>query len=210
MTAHWRRWGSCCPITEFGACIGGSQATVHVVAADGVATRSVPIDLGNRPPPMMHNGQLTNRWIVVMDLSLVFLPEAMMKSENRFPIVFDKERKARFGLLPVDATENSAMVWFEMDESLFIFHIAAAWDEGDDTVVLWASTMDYVSLSLTSDDDIYETQLNKFTFNTATGVSTRTRFPLPNWGYGTAPPSFDFATTHPSMPTTRRRYTYGM
>lgn len=189
----------------------GEKAAVHVVTRDGGATRTINLDLDHddRPPPMMHDGQLTDRWVVVMDLSMVFRPENMGKGEDGgFPILFDKKRNARFGLLPVDATDAADMVWCELDEPLFIFHTAAAWDEGEDSVVLWGSTMDDLSLSLENVGDMYETQLNKFTLNTTTRTVTRERFPLPNWGYGTIPATFDFPTTVGSLPTTRRRFTY--
>jgi carotenoid 9,10(9',10')-cleavage dioxygenase 1 len=187
-----------------------APAVVRVVEKDGVTTRAVPVDVGSRRS-MMHDGQLTERWVVVMDLPLVFRPEAMVKGGKGgggFPIVFDEGGKSRFGLLPVDATDNSGMVWFEFEEALYIFHTAAAWDEGEDTVVLWACTMDSLTLELNGPGGVSETQLNKFTLNTATGRCARERFPLPNWGVGTAPPQFDFPTTHPSLPGTRRRFTY--
>lgn len=187
----------------------GEKTAVHAVAPDGVATRTIRLDLDDRPTPMMHDSQVTGRWVVVMDLSLIFKPENLgTGADGGFPIVFDKSRKARFGLLPVGASDAADMVWCEHDEPLFIFHTAAAWDEGDDSVVLWASTMDSFNLALDSAADAPENQLSKFTINASTRTVTRERFPLPSWGYGSIPPTFDFPTVRPGLPTTRRRYTY--
>lgn len=97
-----------------------------------------------REPVMMHDCGLTENHLVLLDVPLVFDPEAMVK-RGGLPFVFRK-RAARFGLVPRDATSAAAVRWFET-EPLMAFHVANAWEEGS-KVHLVLCTFEEFSLDL--------------------------------------------------------------
>lgn len=55
------------------------------------------------------------------------LPQAMVK-QNSLPIVWVKERPARIGLVPKEASSQEEIKWCELP-SFMAFHVANAWEE---------------------------------------------------------------------------------
>ncbi len=55
----------------------------------------------------------------------------MMK--NQLPMRFAKEHGTRIGLLPPDAKDASAMIWFDMP-AFVVMHTANAWEEEDGAI----------------------------------------------------------------------------
>lgn len=190
--------------------LGGKDAkhpiSMQVVNSSSTLIRNFPITGCNRPV-MMHDMALTASFAVVMDLPLVFKPDRMVK-ENTLPFVFDGSLPARFGLVPVDATDCSEMLWFQFDTGFYVFHTACAYDEGS-KVVVWACTMNDFDLSL--DESSFNerpkgnTFFSKLVFDRNTGTATREDFEIPAFGVVSL---YDFPQVHPKYVTTGAQYCY--
>lgn len=183
-----------------------SPIRLQVVDASNSLTRNFPIS-GCKRPVMMHDMALTEKYVVVMDLPLVFSPSAMVKS-GTLPIVFDKTVPARFGLVPVEASDDSQTQWFHFDKSFYAFHSACAYDEGS-KVVVWLCSIDDFDLSL--DEKPYSehpadvSSFSKIVLDTVSGVATRQDFKISAFGNIS---NFDFPQVHPKLVSSGARYCY--
>lgn len=183
-----------------------SPCTVQVVDSKGDMIRSYPVKVSRKT--FMHDMQITNKYIVVLELALVFNPENMVKNGGG-PIVFAKDSYTRFGLIPIDAHDDSEIRWFRLEESFHMFHTAAAYEDGDE-VVVWGCMMEEIDLSLEEDSDYTESFLGRIIINTSTGKVTRDLFKvngLPKDGQESANIA-EFPTINPSKTGVGARYTY--
>ena len=112
---------------------------------------------------MQHDMAITKQHAIFLDPPLIFKPEHMMGSRSKMPFVFDRTRKARFGVIDREATKersNSASPgssstssssdstrWFELDACMF-FHVANAWEEGNDRIKLFLCVFEDFDLDL--------------------------------------------------------------
>lgn len=101
-----------------------------VVNAKGEMISTTPIEL--KQPVMMHDFAVTASKSIFMDLPEVFDLSRAMKGQH--PLVFQKERGSRFGVLPRHG-QAKEIRWFE-SPSCFVFHTLNAYDEGDEVVLL--------------------------------------------------------------------------
>jgi carotenoid cleavage dioxygenase-like enzyme len=200
-----------------------APATVVVVDKGGVLTRTVDINNLYTAPEsdksrrsMMHDSQVTESFIIVLDLPLVFAPDKMVK-EGGLPIKFAQGEPSRFGLLPIDGVSESEIQWFTLQESVFIFHTIAAWEERDEfgglKVILWACGMTYINLSLdrkTERGEDEATSIRKFVFDAASGDVTMTSFAdaIVGWNPAGYPLTVDFPTIRPDLTGRPVRYCY--
>ncbi|CAM9200725.1 unnamed protein product [Discosporangium mesarthrocarpum] len=99
--------------------------TFYVLDKEGKLERQFPITIPN--PVMMHDMALTESYVVFLDTPLVMDPSLLIKGQ--LPLVLKKELGARFGLLPVDATDESSIRWFDLPEAFMTFHSLNAWEE---------------------------------------------------------------------------------
>ncbi|HMP01837.1 MAG TPA: carotenoid oxygenase family protein [Gemmatales bacterium] len=100
-----------------------------VVNSQGELVRTVPIDIPQ--PVMMHDFALSERHAIFMDLPELFdLRRAMA---GKHPLWFDKERAARFGILPRHGAAGDIR-WFEAPPC-YVFHVLNAYDDGDEVVL---------------------------------------------------------------------------
>ncbi|KAM3247837.1 hypothetical protein P3L10_009604 [Capsicum annuum] len=83
---------------------------------------------------MMHDFTITEKYAIMMDLLLYFRPKEIVKNKQ-LAYIFGPTKKARFGVLPCYAKNESLITWFELP-SCFIFHNANAWEEEDDVVLI--------------------------------------------------------------------------
>eukprot|EP00752_Nemacystus_decipiens_P007044 g6317.t1 len=123
--------------------------TMYVLDAEGKLERQFPIDVER--PTLMHDMAITENHAIFLDLPLVFKPENMVKGV--FPIVFDDKQYARMGVLPLNATDDSSIRWFDMPEAFVAFHVLNAWEEkvqvdGTTNAVLKVVTCDMFELDL--------------------------------------------------------------
>lgn len=94
---------------------------------------SVPIDLPN--PIMMHDMAITERYVLFLDMPLVFKPEIMVK-EKQLPFVFDKSCSSRIGVLPKYASDASELRWFTIPKGPYMcFHTANAYEDEDNHLI---------------------------------------------------------------------------
>ena len=126
-------------------------------------------------PVMIHDTAVTSRFIIVMDLPMVFQIERMLQG-NEF-MHFEKNRESRFGILPKDSQDGSDIAWFR-SPSCFVFHTANAWEEGDEVVLVACRSKISSSAGIVSDEDVRElskdledsyARLHMWRFNMRTG-----------------------------------------
>jgi carotenoid cleavage dioxygenase-like enzyme len=101
-----------------------------VVGADGLVSQVEPIEVDGGP--MVHDCSITERWMVVYDLPVTFDLDVAMAGAS-FPYVWNDNRPARVGLLPLGG-RGSEVRWFEV-APCYVFHPLNAFDDGDRVVL---------------------------------------------------------------------------
>jgi carotenoid cleavage dioxygenase len=97
-----------------------------VIGSDGVVRQVEPIEVSDGP--MVHDCSITERWMVVYDLPVVFhLDDAM--NGVRFPYSWSETHGARVGLVPLGG-RGSDVRWFDV-APCYTFHPLNAHDDGD-------------------------------------------------------------------------------
>ncbi|KAJ0435367.1 putative carotenoid oxygenase [Helianthus annuus] len=103
------------PVTGEMFAFGYSQkppfVTYRVISKEGVMDDPVPITIPESV--MMHDFAITENYAIFMDLPLYFKPKEMVK-EKKLIYIFDKTKKARFGILPRYAKNELQIKWFEL------------------------------------------------------------------------------------------------
>lgn len=102
-----------------------------VISPEGRVVRelAVPVEHG----PSIHDCAITQRYVLIFDLPVTFSMKAMMAGE-RFPYHWNREHKARVGLLPrTGAAED--IVWCEVDPC-YVFHVSNSYDRADGAVAV--------------------------------------------------------------------------
>jgi carotenoid cleavage dioxygenase len=126
MTAHPKA----CPITGelhfFGYDFQPPFLTYHVVDAAGRLTTSRAVE--TKGSTMMHDFNLSERFVVFMDLPLVFDVELAMTGKA-LPYRYDPSYGARLGVLCRDDPHGEVR-WFEIDPC-YVFHPLNAHDDGN-------------------------------------------------------------------------------
>ncbi|MGV0715036.1 carotenoid oxygenase family protein [Mycolicibacterium sp. XJ662] len=128
MTAHPK----ICPTTGemhfFGyGNIFAPHVTYHRVDADGELTVNRPLDVPALT--MMHDFAVTAKYVVFLDLPIVFDLDIALKAEADMPYRWDDDYGARFGVLRRDDPFGEVR-WFDIDPC-YVFHVANAYDTGD-------------------------------------------------------------------------------
>ncbi|MBA03692.1 MAG: dioxygenase [Gammaproteobacteria bacterium] len=161
-----------CPITGEMLAFGYSAFPPYLrylrVSPTGELVQSEQITVGG--PTMMHDFNITNNYIIFMDLPAVFDLEMAMRGE--LPIRWDDNYPARLGVMP--RTGNDAQVtWYDINPC-YVFHPMNAFEEEDKIILdvaryshIWReSNMDFPSPNLwrwsidTTKKSVTETQLD--------------------------------------------------
>ncbi|MEO5901742.1 MAG: carotenoid oxygenase family protein [Ilumatobacteraceae bacterium] len=160
MTAHPK----VCPITGemhfFGYDFQAPYLRYHVADASGqlVVTRDVDV----AGPTMMHDFNISERFVIFMDLPMVFDLEKAIA--GTMPYAFERDYGARLGVLRRD-DPFGVVHWFEI-EPCYVFHPLNAHDDGrtitidvaryaemwtaaGDDAVMWRWTIDTVAGTVT-------------------------------------------------------------
>jgi carotenoid cleavage dioxygenase len=151
----------------FGYALTPPFLTYSVVGTDGRASHTTEISI---PKPIMrHDCAITQNYTIFPDLPLVFDFEKMMAGGG--VVGWDPDNGCRVGIVP-RAGNDSSIRWFDIEES-FLFHVANAWEEGDE-VVFQACRSNRGGIVTTEGFDVREQlgQLHEWRFNMKSGEVT--------------------------------------
>ena len=117
----------------------GPYLSYTIVDAAGHVTKSQVIDIP--APVMMHDFQLTEQYVLFMDLPIVF---DLSHYESGFPFSWQPDLGARLGVMPRygDASE---VEWFEIPPC-FVFHTFNAYENATGQVVLEGCRLESLNL----------------------------------------------------------------
>lgn len=133
--------------------------------------KSKDIEIPVPEPTMMHDFAITDNFVVIPDQQVVFKMSEMIRGGS--PVVYDKEKVSRFGVLDKYAEDSSAIKWVEVPDC-FCFHLWNAWEEPEtDEIVVIGSCMTPPDSIFNECDEGLESVLSEIRLNLKTGKSTR-------------------------------------
>jgi len=123
----------------------GGDATVVVLDSKAQFLRSFPLTLGRKP--WIHDASISEKFLIILDFPVLFSPEEIPKRTGQI-LKHHPDKPSRIGLLPVDAIDDSGILWFEIP-SAACFHALNAYDSPTG-VVLYLCQMDYFDITETN------------------------------------------------------------
>lgn len=139
------------------------------LSPDGKKGPEVTISLAQ--PTMMHDFAITKQFVIIPDQQVVFNLQAMLRGGS--PVLYDKSKIARFGILPRDDADESRMEWIDVP-NCFCFHLWNAWeDEENDEIVVIGSCMTPPDSIFNESDESLCSMLSEIRLNRKTKTSRR-------------------------------------
>jgi carotenoid cleavage dioxygenase-like enzyme len=163
-TAHPKVDAKTGEMMTFGYGLEPPFLSYSVVGQDGRASHSTEITIPK--PIMMHDCAITENYTVFPDLPLVFDFDKMMSGGGL--VGWEPENGCRIGIVPRRG-DDASIRWFEIEES-FLFHVANAFEEGDE-VVFQACRSNRGGIVTEEGADVRDQlgQLHEWRFNMNTG-----------------------------------------
>lgn len=139
------------------------------VSQEGNKSPEVEIPLAE--PTMIHDFAITERFVVIPDQQVVFKLPEMIRGGS--PVIYDKNKMSRFGILDKNATDASGIKWIEAPDC-FCFHLWNAWEDTEtNEVVVIGSCMTPPDSIFNESDESLKSVLSEIRLNLKTGKSTR-------------------------------------
>ncbi|KAI4295459.1 hypothetical protein L6164_035505 [Bauhinia variegata] len=133
--------------------------------------KSPDVEIPLPVPTMMHDFAITENFVVIPDQQVVFKLQEMIKGGS--PVIYDKTKKSRFGILSKNARNASDIIWVESPDS-FCFHLWNAWEEPEsDEIVVIGSCMTPPDSIFNECDESLKSVLSEIRLNIKTGESRR-------------------------------------
>ncbi len=129
MTAHPKLDPETGELLFFGVdFLGPPFLRLHVADAAGQLVRTTPVDIP--AATMMHDFAITRRYVVFMDLPVVY--DLGLLADRPIPASWQPDHGARLGLLPRDGSGPAR--WFDVPVG-YVFHTLNAYDDGERVVL---------------------------------------------------------------------------
>lgn len=133
--------------------------------------KSPDLEIPLNEPTMMHDFAITKNFVVIPDQQVVFKMKEMITGGS--PVVYDKNKTSRFGVMRKDAKNASEITWVNSPDT-FCFHLWNAWEEpGTDEIVVIGSCMTPPDSIFNECDENLKSVLSEIRLNIRTGRSTR-------------------------------------